>query len=409
MKIRSLYVCAIALSFSVQPIAIADAADAPSMPPAPEITSSEAFIMNSWAREFRYAATVSGAFKRLLERYQAAGVKIRGTHSKGLCAAGEIQLDSTIQGLSAERQALLENSELFRSQGMTYPVHARQSNAASKIAPDFAPDVRSLALSINIDGRRQDFTFNNAPRFQIPNIRSFAALMVFQGILQSLPADMPAEEKNRIAATKTIEHFVGEGPGILADLERIKAMAAEDSGYAASYSSQSYYSGTPFYAPATLIQSPSEVQVEQFVKVGAYPCALGELANTKDLKSGTLTKEEAEAKDANYLAADFQADLAKQNGVCYRVYLQFLTDLEEYTGRPNQAQNIIEDASYTWEGKIYPFATVRLNETVDQATCDSAEKAISPIVWSQWLRGAGSINRGRYFAETMSADMRTEE
>ena len=100
----------------------------------------------------------------------------RGTHTKGICCKATFEvLDLSKTIADPALRANLARG-VFAKPGV-YAATVRFANAASTILPDSNADVRAMSFSVEVDGRRHDYTMNNAPVFPINNAHDFAAFM----------------------------------------------------------------------------------------------------------------------------------------------------------------------------------------------------------------------------------------
>ena len=100
----------------------------------------------------------------------------RGTHTKGICCRATFEVLDLAQTVADPALRARLARGVFAKPGV-YQATVRFANAASTVLADSKADVRAMSFSIEIDGRRHDYTMNNAPVFPINNAHDFAAFM----------------------------------------------------------------------------------------------------------------------------------------------------------------------------------------------------------------------------------------
>jgi hypothetical protein len=339
--------------------------------------------------------------------------KLRGTHSKGICLSGAYQA-SLSSHLKPEQKTLLSSLSLFGASDVR-PTQVRFANAASRIRPDWEPDVRALSIKIDLgNGVRQDFAFNNVPRFQIPSLPDFVRVMALQ---KGLISGEVKVENGQPSILSMFQYFANLNGAVEAayDLKRLKDvfdLASADSKSIIYYDRQVYWSTTAFAlkAPGT--------SLSRVVKVGAAPCVqfakepsvstlisetAGSEAGAKDFAEQLFARGFTSSKE-DYLQENLRTSLSQQP-ICYDLFVQFLTEEEIYTKTyfPNRrAAQLIEDPSLIWAAPAHKVGRLLINQMFEQETCDRPEHAISVMANSPQVKGIGQINRARDFVETSS-------
>ena len=318
----------------------------------------------------------------------------RGTHAKGTCVAGTFHPHFDVR-LSEERRALLRRAEVFATTN-DRAVHARYANGSPKIQPDWVKDIRTLSLKVALDGgRHQDFSFNNATRFQISSLHN---LNLFFEMSNAVLAG-EIELAGAWPSLRSVFAYFQRKSGTLAagrdlyHLNRVLKLIKQDYGWHDSYLTQTYVSSSPFALGDT---NRDVNELARVVKFGAWPC---------NEKSTVITSED-EAKNAsrmkgierpNYLGDDLHASVAR-TPACFRVFVEFL-DQEKSVTEFQSASDFIEDTSLIWRAPTYAVGEITLDRVVDQKTCDDAEHGINVLHNQSGLVGVGQINRAREFID----------
>lgn len=299
------------------------------------------------------------------------GQRLRGTHSKGVCANASFEVYGTSNLIPQELQV-----GLF-SQPMTYKARVRFANAESKILPDQEPDVRSLSFSVegidpslsNSQGR-MDFSTNDSTTFPINDAETFASLMtlslkgLFWGGLE-IGLSKVLDVKNAIS------------------LGAIQKKPAQT-----SYQNLRYWSGVPF------LLGPNAI------KYSLTPCENNTKNNLNPKDPDTLKNE---------LIRHFKSN---EPATCFYFQVQPLDEnvLTDDDGNYYLAHEWIENATWEWSEKQIPFITLG-KLTLDKTSipsdtdCDKVRFNVN-VNTSDLHRGLGSINRARTQAERASADNR---
>lgn len=299
------------------------------------------------------------------------GQRLRGTHSKGVCANANFEVYGASEVIPQELQV-----GLF-SKPNTYKANVRFANAESKILPDQEPDVRSLSFSVegvepsisNSQGRI-DFSTNDSTTFPINSAETFASLMtlslkgLFWGGLE-IGFSGVLDAKNAIS---------------LGSIQKKPAKT--------SYQNLRYWSGVPFLLG------------ENAIKYSLTPC------------EGNV-KHNLDTKDPNTLKNELLRHLkSNESAACFYFQVQPLNEnvLTDDDGNYYLAHEWVENATWEWSEKQMPFITIGKltldkTSTVTDADCEKVRFNVNANT-SDLHRGLGSINRARTQAERASAENR---
>ena len=385
--------------------------------PSLESWATDSFVFSGTAEtECKLVKELTGYFD-MLQAGMAAGSpdkkKMRGTHSKGICFDGTFQsnLSSTLK--ESQKKTLLSSMVFSSNEPMA--ARFRFANAASKIAPDWKADVRAISMKIDLPtGARQDFAFNNVPRFQIDTLDNFVKLMDMQIAIAA--GKIKVDPKTGAPALGDLfsyfrNKYDSVSAGVyLSRLNNIKSMAQADQKFHGSLADQNYFSTTAFTMGED--EGLTKQTISKVMKFGAIPCgsevSKGRLDSSglrnPELASEAAAKEFAEAqvrsgeaqKAENFLFDSLLAK-AKREPICYDLFVQFLSEtaLED-------SGNMVEDPSIIWNGPIHTVGRLTIKDAADQQSCDDPKNAISVFKNSVGIRALGQINRARDFVETSS-------
>lgn len=119
----------------------------------------------------------------------ASKTKLRGTHSKGICA------NATFDVFNSQRNPLIPTEVkhnlkqgLFSKPG-SYQARIRFANAFTGIQSDTTPDPRALSIAVDLGNNlRQDFALQNLPIFPLPHLTDFLLILNLESYLnQQIP------------------------------------------------------------------------------------------------------------------------------------------------------------------------------------------------------------------------------
>lgn len=299
------------------------------------------------------------------------GQRLRGTHSKGVCAKANFEVYGASENIPNELQI-----GLF-SQPNIYKANLRFANAESKILPDQEPDVRSLSFSIegidpvisNPQGRI-DFSTNDSMTFPINDAETFASIMtlslkgLFWGGVE-LGLSRVLDAKNAFS------------------LGAIQKKPAE-----ISYQNLRYWSGVAFLLG------------QNAIKYSLTPCE-------------SNSKQDLNSNDPDALKNELIRHLkSNEPAACFYFQVQPLDEnaLTDDDGHYYLAHEWVENATWEWSEKQIPFITLG-KLTLDKASiptdseCEKVRFNVN-VNTSEMHRGLGSINRARTQAEKASAENR---
>jgi mono/diheme cytochrome c family protein len=297
----------------------------------------------------------------------------RGTHTKGIALRGKF----TVLDLETEiHDPVLRDrlrQDLFAKPG-TYDATIRFANAASIVNPDYTPDVRAVSFAVHLpNGKRHDFSLNNATTFPINDAHEFAVLM------RLLAA---ATKWQQLVALTTLKW------SDLLSLGKIqKRGKAQYKNSVHPYQRFRYFSGVPFR------HGPNEA-----VKY----C----LTSRRDNPAPRLRHERNMLRDE--LIRHVETDKRMSE---FDFGIQFLDSDAMRDGR-KQRDDIywVENASVEWPERQAPFHIVgRLELVRDSVLSDDEERQFYIDVTEHSTAEShplGSINRARWFGESASRKAR---
>lgn len=270
------------------------------------------------------------------EAKKPAPALLRGTHAKGSCYDGTLQIFSAGE-LKANFHypdhliARLQQG-LFDQPGALKAL-MRFANAKGDHNPDTVGDVRGLSFSLDTTGRTtalngdaaQDFMMNSTPMFAVRNISEFTELMktarTFQGDFYFVnPLYVPAV----LRAKNLLDRF-----------ERADTV---------SYATESYWGNLPYSHGLKADGTPAEI-----VKYKLTPCD-----GRDDVHESSAGKKD------DYLQTDIDRRAAAGQ-VCFDLQVQ-LFDKDEMAAaglHPNRSMvDWIENGGELWDDAILPFRTI---------------------------------------------------
>jgi catalase len=341
------------------------------------------------------ASLIEGLLEKfsVLQRANATGGRLhRGTHAKGICADAKFEVFEPGKPLLAVG--------LFK-QAAIYPARVRFSNGSSSINSDRAPDARSLSFAVDLgQGRRQDFSMNNAPIFPIPSLRGFNVVLqvgfVRAGAFrEAVAAGATAAEAGKIA-TQAVQAYFAKHPEEAPIFAQIQALGSDVSSRPAdSYRTIRYWSGSAFkYGEA------------QAAKFAVTPC------------DGVRERQTPEGASDTYLQDDVREHLMERGeSVCFDFHVQLLdaSQMRLQTSQGNEALEPwqwVEDVSLDWDLAGAPFhkvgqLTIKPGSVYRDEVCDDVTNAFDVMTNSlPEHRGLGRINRGRSQVEQASQQRR---
>jgi len=324
-----------------------------------------------------------------ISRHQ--GKKVRGTHAKGTCVAGEFEV--------FEQMEPAYQIGLF-SEAATYPARVRFANGGSSVKADSEPDARAISLSLDLGGRGlQEFAMNNGPIFPIDNLTNFNFLLDIgfvrgQAIKAALEQGKSMQEAEAAGKKAAGEHLAAN-PTKVAGFLRVTKLGAELTDQVVdSYRNRMYWSGSAFMYGD-----------DQVAKFAMSPCSKGAAPSP-------------DKTDPDYLQNDLKNAVNSEDAaICFDFQVQML-DAEKMKnpeggdGEKLEAWQWVEDVTLDWDKAGAPYKTVaRLTITpfsvYEQSECDDPKNAIDVMANSlPEHRGLGRINRARARSESASRDNR---
>jgi len=302
----------------------------------------------------------------------ASGKVLRGTHAKGVCVGGSLEIADLSFYPPAVSQRL--KMGMFSVTGK-YPVQLRFANAEGKIQADQEPDVRAVSFSVKMPQELSnsqglmDFAMNNAPTFPIDDAKVFADLMTVakEGLVKGA-------------------WLVGVS-GMIAVKNALTIGGVQKQPASLPYQKMRYWSNVPFALGSS-----------EAVKYSLKPCA--------------NNSAQALSDDPDTLSKELFRHIRNDSPGCFDFQVQLLeaAKMTDANRRKKSEQDWVESAAVEWPEAQAPFYTVgRINlakdSAVEQTACDQWK--INVITNSnETHRGMGSINRARSAAEAASAEER---
>jgi catalase len=308
-------------------------------------------------------------------------IKRRGTHAKGYCVSGTFKVltDAELSPDTSAKKTLIRHG-LFANDyaGKVLQTRYRFANASGKVLADFEKDLRAVSMAIKTDdGLEQHFTFNNSPRFQLPNLQTFVDVLALVSMVE--------EGSNPLFSFAKLIFQSGFKRAFSA--KSAIDMGDEDKAIAKSFSSQAYWSGSAF----ALGGRP--------VKLGSYACGL-QAQHTQDLMNQTITYDDARQQGENYLKEQL-AQKILSGGICQKLFIQFIDETDQYKTIPSK--KLVEDTTVIWTGPIHTVAEMNINgKLLTETVCNDPINGLNPVQININLPGLGQINRARSFAESAS-------
>ena len=268
----------------------------------------------------------------------------RGTHAKGKCFRGYLEVLSTSQMKDqniSEKLSMRLKRGIWNQDGQ-WPIVMRFANAngMGKIQSDKEPDVRGFSFSVaglkslgTFSGTgRQDFMMNSTPQFATGGIREFVEVV--------------KAANNLIYRDFTYLPSPRYYPAIGRAL-RLISEGNKNGSLLKSYAHMNYWSNLPYTHGIN-----EEGQALDVVKYKATPCdgnGVQRLSNLKDLSD-------------NYLQEEI-VDRVHNKGLCFFIQVQFM-NLEalkknsSFSQRKWTVTDWVENGGLLWDEKDMPFYTV---------------------------------------------------
>jgi hypothetical protein len=261
------------------------------------------------------------------------GTVHRGTHSKGKCFNGQLEIDATAE--PRFRQGLWAQSGPF-------PVVIRFANAdgLGRVQPDTTPDVRGFSFSVrNVSGlpiysgeARQDFMMNSTAGFASGGIHEFTEVVKMANIAVYHDLHCPPNPLYLKAAVHDLG-LINKGNSENANL---KSLAHTE-----------FWGNLPYTHGLK-----ADGTIQDVVKYKATPCD----------GQGTQRVQSTSGLAADYLQSDIAAS-ARAGSVCMLIQVQvFDPAAMRSAATASQAKwsltDWVEQGGLEWSDRVLPFHTV---------------------------------------------------
>lgn len=326
----------------------------------------------------------------------------RGTHAKGTCVGGTLEIYDLDAKLSDRTLAGRLKKGMFSRAGR-YPTVVRFANAEGKIQSDTMGDVRAISLAVstppdisNPQGR-MDFAMNDFPVFPIKDAQVFADVMILPKLqvmlgkdpfaLQNLPGSiqkigLALANSEHVPPHEVLQRSINLCTALGVGAEQTHKIDAQHP--LKPYQKMTYWSDVPFALGS-----------DEAVKYVLVPCA-GNQAQP-------LTQ------DADTLSTEILRHVNNDRKMgCFELQVQVLGLADPGVQVPERSpQDWVEDALTEWPFKAIPVGrlTLTAKSALDAATCEARRIDVTNNN-SETHRGLGSINRARVAAEAASAAKR---
>jgi hypothetical protein len=332
----------------------------------------------------------------------------RGTHSKGVCAKGQLRIENIAKANPTTSPDMVEkvSKGLFASPG-SYPVpFLRFANGKSAIGKDTDPDVRSLSFSVDLGKQgRQDFSLNSVTIFPVESLTAFNLFLeaeikpALAGKAAAAKETDPAKaaEVGRAVAAETLKKYLegltAEEKGILARAKALRDQVTSQG--ASSYRKKEYWSGTPFKLGDSLA-----------TKQWMVPC------------DGITDHKTPAGATENFLQDEFKSYVSEKNNesICFNFYVQPLDAQKmQLDGKKYSQSEWVENATLDWDAAgVEPYHVATLNieqgSLLSDAECDDPKNAIDVSTHSLAEHAPlGRINRARTLVEAQSKMLRSHK
>lgn len=326
------------------------------------------------ANEDESIARVRDGILYVQNKYGAEqGHYMRGTHSKGTCMMGELEIFDVKASMPTVAPRIAKG--MFSVPGR-YKAQVRFANGASKVNPDQTPDVRAVSLSVSMPQEisnpqgLMDFAMNDATTFPINDAQVFADVLTIDQFGKAEGFKRLGFWRFKAAGEAALVHGAAQQKPAKLPYQRIR-----------------YYSTVPF-----------ALGDDEAVKYSLKPCDSNR-ASALNLGPNELSEEIIRHvnSDPKMSCWEFQVQLLEPNK---------MTNNGETM--PNSFW--VENALSEWPESQAPFYTVgRMTLTpksiVDQNSCERWHIDVNGNN-NVTHHGLGSINRARSTAEAASAAAR---
>lgn len=341
------------------------------------------------------AKTLVGIFTKIQNEGRTKQLE-RGTHSKGSCFNGEIEIfsaDELKSRFKMDDPTIARVRQGLFARAAKMPTTIRFANAKGTTNADTVGDVRGVSLSIDTSGHavamngdaRQDYMFNSSPMFAVRNITEFTELLKAARLAQG-----------------DFDYFVNplyikailRGKNLLEEYERNDTV---------SYAVESYWSNVPYSHGLKSDGSPREI-----VKYKFSPC-----------DPSTFRRESSAGKASDYLQVDIDRRAA-EGRVCFLLQVQLFDQKKMETNRHAGRSLVdwVENGGELWEESLLPFKPIArviiagdgkdATTSSKKISCDDV--GISTLLHSQRAnQPLGSLARVRSLVEENSRARRMGE
>ncbi len=353
---------------------------------------SEAKLIRGLAAKFALIQTVTGA---------KAGGNKRGTHATGFCLKGRLDVYDQKQ-----KNAWLQIGPFKKPlEGDQRPdVRIRFADASGKPQPNTVPDVRSISLSFEVDGQRQDFSMNNDPVFTFGNLTDFNNfLSVSMLATQAFPPGL-----SKPGVVDALKPLLEPYPDVAKSFfNALQLGAAQQGKDVYAYHTENYSTGSAFRF------GKDRAAKFRLVRFGGLPPVREKLP--ADASPKILVERTTKAIDG-VAVPDPKCD--KRNDFCFELEVQILDAKHMKTPAnwpkdtpPPTAIDWVEDATLNWDdagAKSYKLGklTAIPNSVMTATDCEQdGGFDVNSNCWDE-LKPLGNINRARYFVERQSQRLR---
>jgi hypothetical protein len=317
----------------------------------------------------------------------------RGTHAKGTCVSGNLEIFDLDQAFSDRTMASRLKNGMFSRAGK-YPTVIRFANADHKINDDTKPDVRAISLAVstpveisNPQGR-MDFAMNNAPVFPIKDAQVFADVMLLAQSKIAVEEAKKTGDWRKIFSALHVPFDLRALPSVIRRVknvgEAIITGEKQKRQTLTAYQKMTYWSNVPF-----------QLGANEAVKYVLVPC--------------DSNQAQPLSQDPNTLKKEILRHINNDNSMsCWDFQVQPLEpNMVDDFGKNHEATDWVENALVEWKTPAYTVGKLTLtpNSSLDQETCETRLIDVTKNS-SDIHRGLGSINRARVAAETASAAKR---
>ena len=327
-----------------------------------------------------------------------AGGNRRGTHANGFCLDGELEIYE-----QPAENAWLKIGPFAKPLKLDQrpKVRVRFADGSGKPQSNWVPDVRSISISFEVDGKRQDFSMNNDPVFTFGNLIDMNNFMSFQLIAATLP---PAKTQQ---GDEAIAILMKDNPEIAMSVKKVMELgASQQRKEVYAYHTENYYSCGAFQFGA------KNAAKFKLVRCGQLPPVREPLP--PDANDRTLVERTTNAING-LTVKDDKND--KRNECWFELQVEIL-DVEKMKppieGKKLSAIEWVEDATLNWTAagaQSYSLGKLTFipGSIKSPYECENAPAFdVNTNCWEE-LKPLGQMNRGRYAVERQSQRMRSHQ